>query len=136
MPDKVSLRRVAQSVKSPRFGWSLILPIFAVLVTAPQAGAQAVSNASVTGRILDEQGAIVPGAQIRLTATETGIVHNAVANSDGIYSLPSLPIGTYTLQVSNEGFNTYVQNNLQLRVDDHVQINVTMRVGAVSLADR
>lgn len=133
MFEKAFARRVAHPANHPGFGWSIILlSLFTVLVTGRDAGAQAVSNASVTGRILDEQGAIVAGAQVRLTGTETGTVYNAVANSDGIYSLPSLPIGTYTLRVSNEGFNTYVQNGLELRVDDHVQINVTMKVGAVS----
>ena len=72
------------------------------------------------------------GTQIRVTGTETGTVYNAVTNSDGQYSIPSLSIGAYTLEATSQGFNTYVQRGLELRVDDHIQINITMTVGAVS----
>jgi len=94
--------------------------------------AQAVSNASITGRIMDEQGAVVPGARIQLTALNTGTVYAAVSNADGIYTVPNLPIGGYMLEAANPGFQTYVQRGIGLRVGDNVQINVTMRVGAVS----
>ena len=94
--------------------------------------AQAVSIATVSGRVTDEQGAILIGAQIRLTALDTGTTYNAVTNADGLYSVPSLPIGPYTLQATSSGFQTYVQTGILLRVNDHVQLNVTMHVGAVS----
>src|SRR5689334_6842809 len=105
---------------------------FLVLATPPALHAQAVSIATVTGRVIDEQGALVVGAQIKVTAIETGTVFNAVTNSDGIYSIPSLPIGMYTLEATSSGFHTYLQSGILLRVGDHVQINVTMKVGAVS----
>jgi hypothetical protein len=106
--------------------------VAAMLAGAQLLNAQAVANASVTGRVVDEQGGLLVNAQIRVTATETGIVYNAVTNSDGIYSIPTLPIGSYTLEATSAGFNTYVQNGILLRVDDHIQINVTMKVGSVS----
>src|ERR1051325_10906907 len=82
-----------------------------LLITAhpPALDAQAVSSASVTGRIMDEQGSIVPSAHIQLTGVNTGAVYTAVSNSDGIYTVPTLPIGAYTLQATVPGFQTYVQ---------------------------
>jgi hypothetical protein len=109
-----------------------VLLTFVVLGTAPALHAQAVSNASVTGRVLDGQGALVAGAQIKMTGVDTGAVYNAVTNSDGIYTIPSLPIGAYTLESTVSGFQTYVQSGILLRVGDHVQINVAMKVGAVA----
>lgn len=106
--------------------------ILSVLAVTPALHAQAVANASVTGRVTDEQGAIVVGAQIRVTGVETGTVYNAVTNSEGLYSIPTLPIGAYTLEASSAGFHTYVQTGILLRVDDHIQLNITMKVGAVS----
>src|SRR5258707_1360726 len=103
---------------------------FALLGTAPALYAQAVSLSSVTGRVVDEQGAVITGAQIRMIGVETGAVSNAVTNSDGIYTIPSLPIGAYTLESTVAGFQTSVQTGILLRVGDHVQINVTMKVGA------
>ncbi len=109
-----------------------LLLIFTVLGIVPPLAGQAVSIASVTGRVVDEQGALVSGAQIKMTGVETGAVYNAVTNSDGIYTIPSLPIGAYTLESTVSGFQTYVQSGIFLRVNDSVQINVTMKVGAVS----
>jgi hypothetical protein len=109
-----------------------VLLTFVVLATAPALHAQAVSNATVTGRVIDEQGAIVAGAQIKMTGVETGTVSTTVTNSDGIYTIPSLPIGAYTLESTVPGFQSYVQSGILLRVGDHVQINVNIKVGAVT----
>jgi hypothetical protein len=108
-----------------------LLPAF-VLLAAPALYAQAVSSATVTGRVIDEQGAVLSGAQIQLTGVDTGTVFSALANAEGIYTIPNLPIGAYTLQATFPGFRTYVQSGLQLRVGDNVQINVAMRVGEVA----
>jgi len=86
----------------------------------------------VTGRVVDEQGALISGAQIKMTAVDTGVVYNAVSNLDGIYTFPSLPIGAYTLEATVSGFQTYVQSGIQLRGNDQVQININMKVGAVA----
>jgi hypothetical protein len=109
-----------------------VLLAFVVLGAAPALHAQAVSIASVTGRVTDEQGAVVAGAQIKMTGIETGAMYNVATNADGIYTIPSLPIGAYTLEAGFPGFQTYIQTGLQLRVDDHVQLDITMKVGAVS----
>ncbi len=96
----------------------LLLTLVA-LGSVPAMHAQAVSIASVTGRVADAQGALMSGAQIKMTGVDTGAVYNAVTNSDGIYTIPSLPIGAYTLEATVPGFQTYVQNGIVLRVNDH-----------------
>ena len=105
--------------------------IFLAFAIAPALHAQAVSIATVTGRVTDQQGAVLTGAQIKITGVDTGTVHKAVTNEDGIYTIPSLPIGAYTVEASAPGFQTYVQTGILLRVNDNVQINVTMKVGQV-----
>src|ERR1041384_8706855 len=87
--------------------------------------AQAVSIASVTGRVTDEPGASVPGAHIQVTSMDLGTVYIAQSNAEGIYTIASLPIGAYTLQAAFPGFQTYVQSGIVLRVGDNVQINIT-----------
>jgi len=106
--------------------------IFLVLTGAVLLRAQSVSIASITGRVVDEQGGVVAGSQIRLTNAETGVTYNAVANSEGIYTFPSVPIGNYKLEAVSPGFQTYVQSGIALRVGDNVQVNVQMKVGSVS----
>src|SRR6266852_8150457 len=102
-----------------------------VVGTAPALYAQAVSMATVTGRVTDQSGALVTGSQIGITAVDTGTIHNAVTNSEGLYTIPSLPIGAYTFQATAPGFQTYVQTGILLRVNDNVQINVILKVGQV-----
>ncbi|MEP6715623.1 MAG: TonB-dependent receptor [Terriglobia bacterium] len=104
----------------------------AMLMFAPLLQAQAVSIATVTGRVADEQGASVAGAQIRMTGAETGGVYNAVSNSEGLYTVPSVAIGPYKLEATAPGFQTYVQSGIQLRVGEQLQIDVAMKVGSVS----
>src|SRR5690349_11611290 len=94
--------------------------------------AQAVSIASVTGHVADEQGALVAGAAIKMSAVNTGAVYNAVTNADGIYTFPSLPIGAYTLEATESGFQTYIQSGILLRVNDHVQIDIGLKVGTLA----
>ena len=115
-----------------RFAAGCLLMAVAICVVPSNLDAQAVSIASVTGRMTDEQGALIAGAQIKIAGVDTGTVYNAVTNADGLYSVPSLPIGAYTLEATAAGFQTYVQTGIQLRVDDHVQVNITLKVGAVS----
>src|SRR5215831_15983623 len=75
---------------------SVAVAVAAVLLlaaagTAPVLRAQAVSSATVTGRVTDQQTAIIPNARIQITAVETGAVYSALTNADGIYTIPNLP---------------------------------------------
>ena len=109
------------------------LALFGCISQAPKiARAQAVSIASVSGRVMDPSGASIVGAQVTMTAVDTSAMHGAVTNESGIYSFPSLPIGAYRLQVNAAGFQGYIQNGIVLRVNDAPQINVSMRVGQIS----
>jgi Carboxypeptidase regulatory-like domain len=115
-----------------RYLYYILLSTTLGLTCAPTILAQAVSIASVTGSIVDPSGAFVPGAQIKIIAGATGVVYNAVSDPGGTYSFPSLPIGAYSIEVTANGFQTYVQRGIVLQVNDAAQINVTMQVGEIS----
>jgi hypothetical protein len=118
--------------KLKRFVLAGIALACALLEMLPQLCAQAVSVALVTGRVTDEQGASIAGAHIKMNGIETGTLHIALTNSEGLYTLPSVPIGLYTLEATVAGFQTYVQSGIVLRVGDQIQINIDMRVGSLS----
>ena len=120
------------STKPSRVAVCAAALLVASVTTAPPLRAQAVSNATVTGRVTDEQTAIIPNARIQITAVETGAVYTVLTNADGIYTIPNLPIGAYTLQATVPGFQTYLQTGITLRVGDNVQLNIAMKVGGVS----
>ena len=90
---------------------------------------QSVSIASVSGRVVDPQGAVISGAHVKLSSIDTGVVHETSSNEDGIFSFPSVQIGAYSLEVADPGFQTYVQTGIILRVNDNAQINVSLSVG-------
>src|SRR5580698_10011762 len=113
---------------------SLCCLVMTILLLAggPAIHSQAVSIASVTGRITDQSGAALAGAQVKMTAVDTNLMHDVISDASGIYDFTSLPIGAYVLQVTAPGFQTYVQTGLKLQVNDAVQVNVSLRVGQVA----
>jgi hypothetical protein len=67
-----------------------------------------------------------------MTGVDTSVVYSTVSKADGFYTFLSLPTGAYRLESTVSGFQTYVQNGIQLRVNHQVQINISMRVGSVA----
>ena len=80
----------------------------------------------------DSSGLAVPGAEIKATQTQTGLVRIATSGGDGTYILTNLPIGPYQLQVSKEGFSTYVQSSILLQVNSNPSITVQLKLGQVT----
>ncbi len=73
--------------------------IVAVLVIAACScvGAWSQGTAQISGIVTDQSGAILPGAEVSATQTETGIVRNTISNETGNYVLPTLAVGPYQL---------------------------------------
>ena len=94
--------------------------------------AQAISTSQIRGTIQDASGAAVAGAQIKLTQTATGAVRTATSGTDGSYSLPELPIGSYQLEVTKEGFTKYLQTGIVLELGVNSTIDVALKVGEVT----
>ena len=109
-----------------------ILRIGFLLSLAILCWGQAASTSQIQGVIQDATGLPVQGAQVQATQTATGTVRTATSSADGTYILPNLPIGPYRLEVSKEGFNKYVQTGIILQVATNPNIDVQMKIGAVT----
>src|SRR5437867_8179489 len=107
----------------------LAIAIFVAFVTA---WSQAVSTSQVSGVVQDSSGASVPGAQVTLRQTDTGQLRSVVSNADGSFLLLNLPIGPYRMEVSKDGFATYVQTGIVLNVNTNPTINASLKVGAIT----
>src|SRR5437870_733734 len=94
--------------------------------------AQAVSTSQINGTVQDASGAVLPGAEITATQTDTGAVRMTVSNETGSYVLPGLPVGPYKLEVSLPGFRTFVQSGIVLQVNSSTAVNAVLNVGQVS----
>src|ERR1700719_62099 len=108
------------------------LLIFAGLVVGVTTWAQAASTSQISGTVQDATGAAVPGAQIRLVQIDTGQDRVTTSGADGSYLLPNLTIGAYRMEVSKQGFATYVAAGIVLNVNTNPTINATLKIGAVN----
>ena len=89
-------------------------------------------TASISGTVTDPSGAVVAGATVTATNVETGVVTTLTTNSQGFYSFQSLPLGTYTINVQQNGFKGYAQTGLLLDVNSALVIDVQLQVGTTT----
>jgi hypothetical protein len=101
-----------------------------LIVGAGSVWSQATSQ--MQGLVRDESGAPIPAAEVKATQTETNTVRTTTSGSDGTYVLANLPIGPYRLEISKQGFSTYVQTGIVLQVATSPTVDVSLRVGAVT----
>ena len=102
------------------------------LLASTAVWAQATAGAQVSGTVTDESRNTVPGVEITVTQSETGLTRTAVSSAEGNYLFPNLPIGPYQLQAKKQGFKTSMQTGIVLQVNSNPEINVKLTVGAVT----
>ena len=90
------------------------------------------SVGTLNGTVLDQDGAVIPGAAVILVNTDTGEEHKTTSTSAGAYTLPYVPAGTYKLRISAAGFRTSEADNIILRVAQTLTVNVTLEIGQVN----
>jgi len=95
-------------------------------------GAYAQQNSTITGTVVDKEGAAIAGADLVLTDPATGTSATTTSNGAGVFTFPALNVGTYDLKVTSKGFQTYVQTGLQVNVSQTLRTDVTLTVGAVN----
>ena len=98
------------------------------LLLAPPAFAQ-LSTAQLAGKVTDTSGAVLPGATVTTTQADTGAVRTVVTDAEGAYLVSNLSPGPYRLEVSLQGFRTYVQTGIVLQVAATPTINVSLALG-------
>jgi len=104
-----------------------------VLTFAVSATAQQATTGNISGTITDSSGAVIKGATVTLTNTDRGeVVRTLTTTSAGYYTATSIPLGTYTINVTNAGFKTEAVTGLVLHAEDSLTVNRTLVPGAVT----
>ena len=111
-------------------GEVLVLVACILLAAFPLLGADV--NAVLSGTVKDTSGALVSGATITLTNTQTNISQTVKSAGDGSYSFTSVPVGSYRLTVEQVGFRKYVQTGIVLQVNQAAKQDISLRVGTAA----
>ena len=105
---------------------SLALALSSVLVLG-QSG-----RGTITGVVKDSTGAMVPGAEILITNTENGLELNTQTTESGVYRIPYVPPGKYTMTATLTGFRKAVRENIEVHVTQTVTVDFALEVGQLS----
>jgi hypothetical protein len=88
-------------------------------------------RATLTGRVTDSAGAVVPGAKVTITNTGTNETRTVAANEEGEYTIPQIPPGDYQLTVEQAGFKKSLQR-FTLQTGQEARVDVALATGAVT----
>src|ERR1700761_8573805 len=109
---------------------TLLLLMSAFLVPALAFGQ--VDQGAITGVVTDSTGAVIPGADVSLTASDTGLMLHVKSNQSGNYTFSPVKIGNYTVSVSVKGFQTLTRQNLHVDAQQRLEANLRLTPGEVS----
>lgn len=112
--------------------WLLLLCLGVGLMFAPAAGlAQSGSTGSLTGVVQDQNGAVMPGVQVTIKNTGTGLTRTAASNGEGRWNFPALPVGTYEVTYQQQGFKTLKRDRVEVEASVPRTLEDQLEVGAV-----
>jgi hypothetical protein len=89
-------------------------------------------TATITGTVTDASGAPLVGATVTAKDMDRGTLWPATTNTDGIYNILRIPVGTYSLKVESKGFQTALHPPFILVLNQTARVDVQMKVGAVT----
>jgi len=89
------------------------------------------STAAITGTVKDTSGAVLAGAALTVRHIDTGLTRTAQADTNGSFSVPSLPVGEYEVTAEKMGFRREVRRGISLVVAQEAVVNLTLQVGSI-----
>lgn len=109
----------------------LALVFMAITFTTQSANAQSRNAGEIRGTVLDTTGAVISGVQVVATENSTGVAVKTKTGDSGVYDMPYVSSGQYSVSFMKDGFQTYVAKGVGLHIET-ITVNAIMQVGAVS----
>ena len=110
----------------------LIIISLIVIFASPMRATAQIDTGGVAGTVKDSTGAAIPGAKITLTNQATSVAASTESSSTGRYVFVAVPVGVYTLRTDFKGFKTYVEQDIQIHIQNTVTADVTLVPGSVT----
>src|SRR5258708_30941178 len=109
--------------------WSVgsVFFLLAFLLVASSARSQG-NQGTLEGSVSDPSGAAVAGAQLTVTNDATGLKFLTTTDSDGLFTFPVLPVGSYTLEVGHAGFSKLTRKDVKLTVGARLNLPLALSV--------
>ena len=120
------LSQIKNNVNQLKTGFAIAIVCASVLVGSVASG-QGIVTGTLTGTVQDSTSAVIVGAKITVTKTDTNTVFGAATNAQGFFSFNDLPVGIYTVRIENQGFSVLTVK------DVHVDANRTQSLGIEQL---
>src|SRR5262249_53861998 len=111
--------------------FAVILACLLAASTAFAQGGGASTTGTISGKISDSSGAVLPGVTVNATSPSMMGIQTTVSDTGGSYRFPALPPGTYNLAFELPGFNTLKREGIIIAMGFTAQINVELSVAAV-----
>jgi hypothetical protein len=86
---------------------------------------------SILGTVRDQSQAVIKGARVTVTNTQTNLSQQTVSADDGSYRFLALPVGSYKLNATMTGFEQYNATDIVVKVNDQLRVDVALTVGNV-----
>jgi Carboxypeptidase regulatory-like domain len=124
-----------RTLPQPAAGRVPILALFTVLAVLLALHSTRVfgqiNTATLSGTVKDPSSAVVPDASVVVVLADTGTTRTVQTNSAGLFTVPLLQPGAYTVTISKAGFETATESNIELQVNQLASLNFTLSVGTV-----
>jgi hypothetical protein len=106
--------------------------LVALLALVPALAFAQAGTSTISGIVKDSTDAALPGAVVKVTNEATGVAIEAVANGEGIYRVTALVPGRYRVEVSLDGFATFLREGIVVEVSQTIAVDATLGVGGRS----
>jgi hypothetical protein len=110
-------------------GFSSLKGVLLISLLAVCSANAQIERATLTGTVTDASGASVPKAQVQVASPSTGFARRVDTGDSGAYSITDLPIGTYNVTISHQGFKTFEVRGIQLFVRQTRTLDAQLQVG-------
>lgn len=104
----------------------LFVPLLVLMTASP-----AVAQSTFNGLVIDADAGVLPGVSVILVNLETGVVREGTSNNAGLFNLPGLPPGTYSITTSLPGFATETRDGLALGINQTLSLDFTLQLAGL-----
>jgi hypothetical protein len=130
--------KFGKSGRNPGMNWpwctlACVGPVMLILfsvVTAVTSQAQTANTGAITGTIVDQSGAVIPGADVTVTSEANASERKVTTGTDGVYRVSLLSPGSYDIEASKNGFTAAARSGIGVTVTDITTLNLQLSIGA------